>query len=55
ANLLFKSGYATYLEVITAQSNALTSELNLVSIKQSQLDSFVELYKSLGGGWATSM
>jgi len=55
ANLLFKSGYATYLEVITAQSNALTSELNLVSIKHSQLDSFVELYKSLGGGWATSM
>ncbi|MDH5827672.1 TolC family protein [Sphingobacterium faecium] len=54
ASLLFKSGYATYLEVITAQSNALTSELNLVSIKQSQLDSFVELYKSLGGGWSAT-
>ncbi|MBP3943952.1 TolC family protein [Sphingobacteriaceae bacterium WQ 2009] len=54
AILLFKSGFATYLEVITAQSNALTSEMNLVSIKQAQLESFVELYRSLGGGWSVT-
>ncbi|SKB58895.1 efflux transporter, outer membrane factor (OMF) lipoprotein, NodT family [Parapedobacter luteus] len=51
ANLLFKSGEATYLEVITAQSNALTSELDLVSIKQQQLNAKVGLYRALGGGW----
>jgi len=51
ANLLFRSGYATYLEVITAQSNALNSELDLVSIKQQQLNAKVALYKALGGGW----
>lgn len=51
ANLLFKSGEATYLEVITAQSNALNSELNLVSVKQQQLNAKVALYKALGGGW----
>jgi len=51
ANLLFKSGEATYLEVITAQSNALNSELDLVSIKQQQLNAKVTLYKALGGGW----
>lgn len=51
ASLLFKGGYATYLEVITAQSNALTSELDLVNIKQKQLDAYVDLYRALGGGW----
>lgn len=51
ANLLFRSGYASYLEVITAQSNALNSELDLVSIKQQQLNARVELYRALGGGW----
>lgn len=51
ANLLFKSGEATYLEVITAQSNALNSELDLVSIKQQQLNAKVALYRALGGGW----
>lgn len=51
ANLLFRSGYASYLEIITAQSNALNSELNLTSIKQQQLNAKVELYRSLGGGW----
>lgn len=51
ASLLFKSGYATYLEVITAQSNALRSELDLVDIRQKQLNSYVALYRALGGGW----
>ena len=51
ANLLFKAGEATYLEVITAQGNALNSELDLVSIKQQQLNAKVTLYKALGGGW----
>lgn len=51
ASLLFKSGYATYLEVITAQSNALRSELDLVELKQKQMNSFITLYRALGGGW----
>lgn len=51
ASLLFKSGYATYLEVITAQGNALTSDLNLVRMKQQQLNAVINLYRSVGGGW----
>jgi len=50
SNLLFKNGMATYLEVITAQSNSLQSELALASIKTSQLIAAVELYRALGGG-----
>lgn len=51
ANLLFRNGLANYLEVITAQSNVLQSELELASIKRTQLDAVSELYRSLGGGW----
>lgn len=51
ANLLFQSGLANYLEVITAQSNVLQSELELVAIKRAQLAANVDLYRSLGGGW----
>jgi len=50
SNLLFKNGMATYLEVITAQSNSLQSELALAAIKTSQLIAAVELYRALGGG-----
>jgi multidrug efflux system outer membrane protein len=51
ANLLFRSGLASYLEVITAQSNALQSELELASLKRNQLGANVELYRAVGGGW----
>jgi NodT family efflux transporter outer membrane factor (OMF) lipoprotein len=51
ARLLFKSDLANYLEVITAQGNALQAELNLASIQRRQLGALVELYRSLGGGW----
>ena len=51
ARLLFKSDLANYLEVITAQANALQAELNLASIQRRQLSAVVELYRSLGGGW----
>lgn len=51
ANLLFKNGMANYLEVITAQSNVLQSQLQLASIKRDELNAVSDLYRSLGGGW----
>jgi NodT family efflux transporter outer membrane factor (OMF) lipoprotein len=51
ARMLFSSGMANYLEVITAQTNVLQSELELASLTRQQLDAKVELYRSLGGGW----
>jgi len=51
ANSLFRNGMANYLEVITAQSNVLQSELDLASIQKERLSAEVELYRSLGGGW----
>lgn len=51
SNLLFNSGYATYIEVINAQKNLLDSELNLNKFRQAKLISRINLYKTLGGGW----
>lgn len=51
SDLLFKSGMANYLEVITAQGNLLQGELDLTSLKTAQLNAGVALYRALGGGW----
>lgn len=51
ARLLFKSAMANYLEVITAQGNALQAQLELAAIRRDRLTAAVELYRALGGGW----
>lgn len=51
AKLLFTSGMANYIEVITAQSNALQAELVLADIRQQRLSATVGVYRALGGGW----
>ena len=51
SNLLFQNGMANYLEVITAQSNALQAQLTRADVVRQQLSASVELYRSLGGGW----
>jgi len=51
AKLLFNSGLASYLEVITAQANLLASELELANNKRELLSAQVALYLALGGGW----
>jgi outer membrane protein TolC len=51
AQLLFKSGMADYLEVITAQSRALNASIEESIIIRQQRSAQVELYRALGGGW----
>ncbi|KRT17495.1 RND transporter [Pedobacter ginsenosidimutans] len=50
AMLLFRSGMATYLEVIVAQNNSLQNELERTEIKRDQFNAIIDLYRSLGGG-----
>lgn len=51
ANDLYASGYASYLEVITAQRRVLEAELERANIRMEIFISVIELYRSLGGGW----
>lgn len=48
---LLVNGYANYLEVLTAQQNALNAQLSIVSTELARLQSFVQLYTAVGGGW----
>lgn len=50
AMLLYRSGMASYLEVITAQNNALQNELEVIDIKREKLNAITDLYRALGGG-----
>ncbi|WP_373519262.1 efflux transporter outer membrane subunit [Pricia sp.] len=48
---LLNNGLANYLEVLNARENALGSNLDLIDAKFSQLQSMVNLYEAVGGGW----
>jgi outer membrane protein, multidrug efflux system len=50
ANLLFRSARADYLEVLLTQREALESRIELVELRQQQLDARVSAYQALGGG-----
>ena len=51
SNELFRVGRAGYLEVITAQKNALAAQIELTELRKRYGLSLVELYRALGGGW----
>jgi multidrug efflux system outer membrane protein len=51
SNELFRTGRATYLEVLLTQQNALNARLNFIDVRKRQLLSNVNIYKALGGGW----
>jgi NodT family efflux transporter outer membrane factor (OMF) lipoprotein len=48
---LLISGFANYLEVLTARQNALNSQIDIINARFSRLNSIVDLYRALGGGW----
>jgi len=50
----YKGGITTYLEVITAQSVALSNEVTAVNLLTRRMLSSVALIKALGGGWDAS-
>ncbi|MBV8602800.1 MAG: efflux transporter outer membrane subunit [Candidatus Eremiobacteraeota bacterium] len=51
ANLRFEGGVTSYLEVLNAQTQAYTADINLAQAELAQRNAVVNLYKALGGGW----
>ncbi|WP_213803985.1 efflux transporter outer membrane subunit [Granulicella sp. dw_53] len=47
----YKRGITTYLEVLTAQSIALTDERTAADLMTRRMTASVQLIKALGGGW----
>lgn len=50
----YRSGAITYLEVVVAQTTALTNERQAVAISRRRMAASVALVKALGGGWSAA-
>jgi NodT family efflux transporter outer membrane factor (OMF) lipoprotein len=48
---LYIGGEVAYLQVITAQTTALSNERNQVDIERRRMEADIRLVKALGGGW----
>jgi outer membrane protein TolC len=48
----YRGGVTTYLEVVTAQSAALTAERTAVDLWTRRMTAAVLLIKALGGSWS---
>ncbi|MRG92242.1 efflux transporter outer membrane subunit [Polyangium spumosum] len=55
ADALFRAGKATYLDVLLAQQNTLSAELELIDALLEQRMAGIWLYRALGGGWQPLM
>src|SRR6266481_3653302 len=51
SQVLYQNGGASYLQVLTAETNYFSAELNLVQAQLNERLAVVQLYQSLGGGW----
>src|SRR5580692_8270113 len=49
--VLYKQGGASYLQVLTSETNYFAAELNLVQAQLNERLALVQIYEALGGGW----
>jgi multidrug efflux system outer membrane protein len=49
--VLYQHGGASYLQVLTNETNYFAAELNLVQAQLNERLALVQLYQTLGGGW----
>ena len=51
SEVLYTNGGASYLQVLTSETNYFSAELNLVQAQLNERLALVQLYQALGGGW----
>src|ERR1700719_3602560 len=51
SEVLYKNGGASYLQVLTSETNYFSAELNLVQAQLNERLALVQVYEALGGGW----
>ncbi len=51
SHMRYNGGVASYLEVLTNETNYFSAELGLVQAQLNERLTLVQLYRSLGGGW----
>jgi multidrug efflux system outer membrane protein len=51
SNLRYRGGLDSYLQVLDAERNLFAGQLTLAQLRLLELQSVVQLYRALGGGW----
>jgi outer membrane protein, multidrug efflux system len=54
STILFRSARADYMEVLLTRRDKLDAELELIETKKQQLQTMVNMYQALGGGWRSA-
>jgi multidrug efflux system outer membrane protein len=54
ADLRYKNGAASYLDVLDAQRSLFAAQQAVVQVQAAQVQNLVALYKVLGGGWGAA-
>jgi outer membrane protein, multidrug efflux system len=52
STLRYRGGLDSYLQVLDADRNLFVGDLTLARLRQQELESIVQLYRALGGGWS---
>jgi outer membrane protein, multidrug efflux system len=51
ADVRYRGGVTSYLEVLDSDSRLFSAELGVAQARLAELTAYVDLYRSLGGGW----
>ena len=51
SRMRYDLGVTSYLEVLESERTLFNAELQLSEIRQATFNSYIRLYKALGGGW----
>ena len=51
SNLRYRGGAASYLEVLDSETRSFAAQLALAQARLRELQSLVQIYRALGGGW----
>jgi len=51
SNMRYRGGASSYLEVLDSETRVFAAQLALAQSQLRELQSLVEIYRSLGGGW----
>jgi multidrug efflux system outer membrane protein len=53
SEMRYRGGAASYLEVLTNETNYFNAELGLAQAQSNELVALIRIYKNLDGGWQT--
>lgn len=54
ARLRYDNGYSSYIEVLDAERSLFNAQLQYTRTQQTLLQSMINFYKAMGGGWTTA-